>query len=189
MPRCHIAIQALVGNVTRICICKYTIMYINHQIVNIINTQHNILTITLHVKLSQGSDLSLRRDTNLLQWNKNHATVTTNLIAVKYLNNLGFVTWANSLQRKPHSLQQVLYVSAKQSMKFKTQLTVHNSNFLTITRTPLATMSTLNVKGLLTQAYSLQRESHLLQWVLPVLNSQTHILEQASLFVIRTYSL
>ena len=71
--------------------------------------QPNISTMTFHIKLSQGSDLSLQQDTNLLQRKKN-------------LNNLGFPTRTNSLQRKPHTLQRVLSVSAKQSINSKLNL-------------------------------------------------------------------
>ena len=53
-------------------------------------------------------------------------------------------------------------------MKFKTQLTIHNSSFLAPTRTP-------NIKGWLTWACLLQRYSYSLQWVFPVSNNHTHI--------------
>ena len=74
-------------------------------------------------------------------------------------------------------------------MKFKTQLTVHNSSFLTVARTPLTTTRKLNVMGSLTQACSLQQQSHSLLQVLLVSNSQTYIPKHTLLFVDHTYSL
>ena len=38
VPWRHIAIQALISNVTCICSCQCTIMHTNHQVVNIITT-------------------------------------------------------------------------------------------------------------------------------------------------------
>ena len=69
-----IGIQALIGNVTCICLCKCTNMYINHQIVMLsiliqhtLPYQYNISTIILRVKTSQCSEPLLRRETYLLQ--------------------------------------------------------------------------------------------------------------------------
>ena len=142
----HVYVYASVPSCTSIIKLSTLSILIKHTL----KYQHNLSTITLHVKLSQGSDLLLRRDTNLLQQNNDHAAVTTNLAAVKYLNNLDCPTRANSLQRKPHSLHRVLSVFAEQGIKFKTQLTIHNSSFLAATRTPLAAASTLYIKGSLT---------------------------------------
>ena len=55
------------------------------------------------------------------------------------------------------SATSICSASAKQSMKFKTQLVVHNSSFLAAARTLFAAASTLNIKGSLARACSLQR--------------------------------
>ena len=50
VPRCHIKIQALIGNVTRICICKCIIMYTTHQfIITIRSHQAYIIILAKHL--------------------------------------------------------------------------------------------------------------------------------------------
>ena len=60
VPWNHIAIQALIGDVTCVCLCKCTNMYVNHQIVKTSNSHkhtflysHNIPIIILYFKTSQ----------------------------------------------------------------------------------------------------------------------------------------
>ena len=141
-PLCTSIIKFLILSILN----KYTLSYL-----------HNISIITLHVKLSQGSDLSLRQHTNLLQRNNKLIVTTTNLAAVKNLNNLGFSNPSQLIMGKTSLAAASTLCFSKQSVKTKTQLTVHNSSFPVLARIPRATTSTLNVKSSLTRACSLQQ--------------------------------
>ena len=74
VSRHHITIQTLIGNVTCVCLCKCTNMYINPQLSKLAILHkdtflysHIISIIILHIKTSQCSDLPLRRETYSLQ--------------------------------------------------------------------------------------------------------------------------
>ena len=76
----HTAIQALIGNVSYVCLCKYTNMNINNQIIKTINSQQTYIIMS-----KQHLNNQIARQIVTKQWP--FTTVKNSLTAAENLNN------------------------------------------------------------------------------------------------------
>ena len=74
IPRRHISIQALIGNVLYVCLCKCTITYITHQFIITINSHQAYLIILTQHLINYTTRLKVSRQWPLAAVKYNLAT-------------------------------------------------------------------------------------------------------------------
>ena len=135
--RHHIIVQAFIGNVSCVCLCRCTNMYIIHHIVTTINPHQ------AHINISTRQfNIYIIHHIITRQWPFSTASesLTTANFMPAVATNLNIeesTIWAYSLQRGPISLQRVLPVLIGQS-------TNSNPSLLVAVRANLAATSTHN---------------------------------------------
>ena len=89
--------QALIGNVSCVCLCRCDNMYINHQLIKSINSHQAYIIIPAQHLSNYITHLKVTRQWPLAVTRKKLAVATSKLAVAININNRGFPTWANLL--------------------------------------------------------------------------------------------